>query len=95
MLQRTGSKSQKLIYAYYLGDHYRGWSQNRIQPGGETEGTGKEFEWQRLAINEFDFANENLLGFAVENAAATQTSLRVMGNSKMLCSKWTVPLATG
>ena len=62
---------QKPIFAYYLGDHDpAGFSIERCLRRKLREFSGKDFDWQRLAITPFDFENRKLLGFPVKRTTA-------------------------
>ena len=72
---------EKPIYAYYLGDHDPAGLKIESSLREKLHSfTGKEFEWQRLAINEFDFANERLLGFAVKRSGNWREYLACYGD---------------
>jgi hypothetical protein len=62
---------RKPIFAYYLGDHDpAGFKIEASLKRKLRAFAGKDFQWQRLAISPYDFANSSLQGFPVKRKAA-------------------------
>jgi hypothetical protein len=71
----------KPIYAYYLGDHDP--AGLKIESSLKTRLVGfcdTPFNWKRLAITEFDFANSNLRGFPVKRSGSWREYLKEHGD---------------